>query len=273
MNNNSILLIDPTFNPATASVCNLLVNIGLDSFSYAIINKATKKVSAVFDEQECENGAQKFAARLESDSYLQLPYQEVKIAVHTLNTIAIPNDLFDETTLESHSKFFTAPHSGNLYSQAQSYFGFTTIFTLPKTVEDNLNGFKDGKKFQQYASLLSLAENSGESSLILDLTAGSFRVLYTKNQQVVFQQCYETENIEEFNYYILLMINQLNINLKETTLNLCGIIHQEDEKYNCLLKYFTKADFTSVNNHLNQEILNDMPAHYYTSLLALDQCV
>lgn len=272
-NNNSILLIDPTFDPASASVCNLLVKVGLDSFSYAILNKETKQVSAVFDEQECENGAQKFTERLKTDSYLKLPYQEVKFAFHTANTIAIPNDLFNEQDLDIHSQFFTETHPGNLYSQAQDHFGFTTIFTLPKAIDTSLEGFTNGKKFEQNASLLSIAEKLGETTLLLDFTVNSFNVLYVKNQQVVFQQCYEVENIEEFNYYILLIINQLNINLQETTLNLIGIVNKDDEKYNCLLKYFNKADFISITNNLNQEVLDDMPSHYYSSLLALDQCV
>ncbi|WP_316768093.1 DUF3822 family protein [Pedobacter frigiditerrae] len=273
MNNNSILLIDPAFDPASASACNLLVKVGLDSFSYAIINKGTKQVSAVFDEQECESGAQKFAERLKTDSYLKLPYQEVKFSIHTSNTIAIPNDLYNEEELESHSQFFTEAHSGNLYSQAQNHFGFTTIFTLPKAIDKTLEEFINGKKFEQNASLLSLAEKFKETTLFLDFTVASFNVSFIKNQQVVFQQVYEVENIEEFNYYILLIINQLNIDLKETALNISGIINEGDEKYNCLLKYFSKVDFISVDTDLNQEVLDDMPAHYYSSLLALNQCV
>ncbi|TCC89290.1 DUF3822 family protein [Pedobacter frigiditerrae] len=273
MDNNSILLIDPTFDPASASACNLLVKVGLDNFSYAIINKETKQVNAIFDEQECENGAQKFAERLKTDSYLKLPYQQVKFAIHTENTIAIPNDLFNEKDLESHSQFFTEAHAGNLYSQAQNHFGFTTIFTLPKATDETLGEFTNGRKFEQNAGLLSLAEKLEATTLVLDFTVASFNVLFIKNQQVVFQQCYEIENVEEFNYYILLIINQLNINLKETALNISGIINEGDEKYNCLLKYFSKADFIAIANDLNQEVLDDMPAHYYSSLLALDQCV
>jgi hypothetical protein len=273
MDNNSILLIDPAFDPASASVCNLLVKVGLDNFSYAIINKETKQVNAVFDEQECDNGAQKFAERLKIDSYLKLPYQEVKFAIHTVNTITIPNDLFNEGDLESHSQFFTEVHSGNLYSQAQNHFGFTTIFTLPKATDKTLAEFTNAKNFEQNAGLLSLAEKLTGDNLLLDFTVASFNVLFIKNQQIVFQQCYEIENVQEFNYYILLVINQLNINLKETKLNISGIINEGDEKYSCLLKYFSKADFTTVVNDLNQDVLDDMPAHYYSSLLAIDQCV
>jgi len=272
-NNNSILLIDPAFDPATASACNLLIKVGLDSFSYAIINKETNQVSAVFDEQECEDGAQKFAERLKTDSYLTLPYQEVKVAVHTENAIAVPNDLYTDDSINTHAQFFTETPVGDFYTQAQPHFGFTTIFSLPKTTNEALTGFIDGKKYSQHAGLLALAEKINETALLLDFSVGSFSALYIQQQQVVFQQCYEIENLDEFNYYLLLIINQLNINTKEANLHLTGIIHEGDDKCTCLLKYFSKADFIAASNNLDQQILDDMPAHYYSSLLALDQCV
>ncbi|MFD0940892.1 DUF3822 family protein [Pedobacter boryungensis] len=272
-NNNSILLIDPTFDPATASACNLLIKVGLDSFSYAILNKETNQVSAVFDEQECENGAQKFAERLKTDPYLTLPYQLVKVAVHTQNTIAVPNDLFNENSLTAHSQYFIEEPVGEIYTQTQSHFGFITIFALPKTTNELLTSFTEGRKCSHQAGLLALAEKLNGTVLILDFSVGSFNALYIQNQQVIFQQCYEIANLDEFNYYLLLMINQLSIDTKETNLQLAGIIHEGDDRYNCLLKYFSEVAFMATTTDLDQQVLEDMPAHYYSSLLALDQCV
>lgn len=268
---NSILLIDPSFDPAAAPNCTLLVKVGLDSFSYAIIDKETNAVSAVFDEQECKSGALKFAERLKTDSYLTLAYQDVKVAIHTPNMINIPNDLFREEELSAHAQFFATPHSENVYAHTQSYFGFTTIFSLPTPTEELLHNFK-GKKFQSTAGLLSLAEDKEETTLILDFTVTSFTALYLKNKQVIFQQCYEIENMEEFNYYLLLMVNQLQISTQDTKVHLSGIVHEGDETYNCIQKYFNHIEFISALKELNQQVLNDMPFHYYSSLLALDQC-
>lgn len=270
--NNSILLLDPSFDPATASACNLLIKVGQDSFSYAIINKETQQVNAVFDEQECEDGLQKLSERLKTDPYLTLPYQKVKVAVHTPNVIAVPNDLYHEATLANHTPYFIGSHTGSLYQQSHSHFGFTTVFALSKAAEDTLNSFNLSQLFTLDAGLLALAANIGENGLLIDFTANSFQVLYLKNQQVVFQQNYEIENLDEFNYYLLLMINQLGIAPKETPLFLSGIVHEGDERYNCLSKYFVQLQFINGQTALNQGILDDLPSHYYSNLLALDQC-
>lgn len=270
--NNSILLIDPNFDPITASACNLLIKVGQDSFSYAIVNKETQQVNAVFDEQECESGLQKLAERLKTDHYLTLPYQKVKVAVHTSNLISVPNELYNEAELANHTPYFVASHTGNLYQQVQNHFGFTTVFALSKTTEDTLNSFNLSQLFAQNAGLLALAENIQETALLMDFTANSFQVLYVEAGNVVFQQVYEIENLDEFNYYLLLIFNQLNLVPANMALYLSGIVHEGDERHSCLAKYFNAIQFINGQHQLNQEVLDDMPSHYYSSLLALDQC-
>jgi hypothetical protein len=269
---NSILLIDPSFDPATATNCKLLIKVGLDSLSYAIVNKETNKISAVFDEQECEEPAKKLNERLKNDNYLQLAYQQVKIAIHTPNAIAIPNDLFNEKDLTAHTAYFTTPHSENLYTKKQSYFDFTTIFALPKTTAQILSTLKS-ENYQEHAGLLHLAEDAKNNVVCLDFSAGAMAIVYVKGGQLIFQQVFEISNTEELNYYLLLLINQLEINTAHTQLRLTGIIHETDEYYTCLQKYFNDIHFVTVRTDLDQEILEDLPLHYYSNLLALDQCV
>lgn len=271
-NSNSILLIDPSFDPSTASTCNLLVKIGIDSFSYAIINKQNNKVIAIYDEQECEDVNLKLAERIKTDPYFSLAYNEVKIALPTPNAIAVPNVFYDEYSLKSHSKLFSGSHD-RLYTQAQYHFDFTSIFSISKTTDSMLTKhLPSAKKLQENTGLITIAEKLTDATLILDFSVGSFHAIYINNQQVVFQQCYQIEQIEEFNYYLLFIINQLAIDTKKTMLLLSGIIHEDDEKYNCMLKYFSNTQFIAIDEDLDQEILDDMPLHYYSNLLALNKC-
>lgn len=271
-NSNSILLIDPSFDPSAASTCNLLVKIGIDSFSYAIINKQSNKVIAIYDEQECEDVNLKLAGRIKADPYFSLAYNEVKIALPTPNAIAVPNVFYDEYSLKSHSKLFSGSHD-RLYTQVQHHFDFTSIFSISKTTDSMLTEhFPSAKKLQENTGLITIAEKLTDATLLLDFSVGSFQAIYINNQQVVFQQCYQIEQIEEFNYYLLFIINQLAIDTKKTVLLLSGIIHADDEKYNCMLKYFSNTQFTAIGEDLDQEILDDMPLHYYSNLLALDKC-
>ncbi|TKC06313.1 DUF3822 family protein [Pedobacter frigoris] len=268
---NSILLVDPDFEPNTADNCNLLIKITADSLSYAIIDKRSNEIKAVYDQQECSNTIQTLANKIKSDSYLMLPFKEIKISVYTENSIAVPNELFDTDNLNKYTNYFDDDQGLNLYIQPASSFGFTSIFTLSKFVDQTLtSSLAHGKLFDHTAPLHALAKEKN-TALLLDFSATSFNVLYIKDEKLIFQNYYQIENSEELNYYILFIINQLKINATETEIHLIGIIHENDANHTCLAKYFKTISFCAADAK-NDKILEDMPAHYYSSLLALDLC-
>lgn len=273
-NKNSILLVDPEFDLNTAADCDLLLKITPDSLSYAIIDKNCRQLKAVYDEQECENVPAILAAKLKNDIYLKLPFNEIKAAVYTENTINIPNELYDASQLNQYARFFTDEQSENLYTRPVKNFGFTSIFSLRQFTEDTLAAsLKNCKLYTQNAPVLALVPQSDQSVLLLDFTATSFNALYAIGDRFIFQNYYQIDNAEEFNYYLLLIISQININTASTSVYLSGIIHAGDEHYQCVEKYFNTITFNSPPvQEIDHKILDDMPAHYYSSLLALDLC-
>ena len=273
MSNNSILLIDPNFEPENSKNLNLLVKIGADTLSYAIIDNDNKFVHAVFDEQECESGYEKLRERLKTDTYLKLPYQHVKVATHTQNIVFVPQELFNESDVALYTNFFADADSQNVYVQPSLTQNLHTIFSLPQSVEKTINeNWQDSTKLQQNAGLIELVSKLSSDHILIDFTVGSFQLCYIKEGKIVFTQSYQFEDIEELTYYILLIVNQLEITAKHTDVKACGIIHEGDDKWNLLAQYFNQVDLLSISSDLDTNILDDMPSHYYTSLLALQQC-
>lgn len=273
-NKNSILLVDPEFDLNTAADCDLLLKITPDSLSYAIIDKSCRKLKAVYDEQECKNVSATLAAQLKNDVYLSLPFNEIKAAVYTENTINIPEEWYDPTQLAQYAVFFPDAPSNILYTRPFIIYGFTNIFSLQKFTEELLlSALKDCRLYTQNAPVLALASQNDETVLLLDFTATSFNALYTIGEKLIFQNNYQIDNAEEFNYYLLLMISQININTSITEVHLSGIVHIGDDNYQCIEKYFNRISFNlPPTKEIDYTILEDMPAHYYSSLLALDLC-
>ncbi len=272
---NSILLVDPAFDPNTSSNRSLLIRLGIDSFSYAILDKEKNKISAVFDQQECDNVEETLTERLKNDVYLGLAFNDIKLAIHTGNNISVPNVLFDKDEVKLNAKFFNLPHAENIHTTFHANYDFTSIFSFSKTTDQIVsNSLSQSKKFPSNVALLKLAENKGNNALFLDFSAGAMYVLYLNEKKVVFQQTYELANTDEFNYYLLLVMKELAFEYKDLEVYLSGIIHENDEKHACLKDYFDNIQFLSfVDHNLDLEVLEDMPSHYYTTLLALDQCV
>lgn len=273
MSKNSILLIDPNFEPANSTNYSLLVKIGADTFSYAIIDNENKVIHAVYDEQECESGYEKLKERLKSDAYLKLPYQNVKVAANTQNIVFVPQELFNESEVALYTKFFADIDSQNVYVQPSSHQNIQTIFSLAQSLEGVINeNWNDSIRLQENAGLFELAHQITNNSIFIDFTVGSFQLSYIEGGKIVFTQRYQFEDVEELTYYVLLIVNQLSIDAKHTDVKTCGIIHEGDDKWNMLNQYFNSVGLLEISSDLDTSILDDMPAHYYTGLLSLQQC-
>ena len=267
MSNNSLLLVDPNFKADASANCHLLLKITNDSFSYAIVSKDTEEIHVIFDKQGCDDVQKELKSAFETDRYLSFNYAAVKAAIHTSNFIFIPDEWLDNENLAVYSKYLGT--DAKIYTKHNDDLGFNTIFCLDENVKAHLP--EKTNVFPQSEPLMVLFSHLADESLLIDFTAVSFNVLYIKDKKVVFQNHYESENAEEFNYFLLLMIEQLGLT-DAVPVYIQGIINEDDEHYNTLLKYFNQLYFFFPAGKQNSELLADMPKHYFSGLLALDLC-
>jgi len=272
-NKNSLLLVDPEFDPQAASDCALLLKITTDSFSYAIINKNKNQLLVVFDHQECTDVWADLNSRFQTDPNLSLDFKEAKMSVHTPNSIAIPGELYEDQYLSSYKNAFKE-EVDEVYTHAVPNYGLQLVYALAPAVEQRLHPqLLAAGKYEHTAPLLSLARDLPGHTLILDFTVSSCNAVLKNGDQLIFSNYFETEDAEEFHYFLALMIQQLHIQPPTTIVFLSGIVNPGDEKYNCIQKYFDHIEFLGPNIQADCKILEDMPAHYYSSLLAIDLCV
>jgi hypothetical protein len=275
-NKNSILLEDPAFDPVAALNCNLLLKITADSFSYAILNTSEDKVEVVYDCQEFQPTAHNLSSTILSDPYLSLLFNRVKISSYTTNTIAVPEEIYTPDVVAPYFQYFSdlEHYSSNVYTGSYSGQDFKSLFLLPNAVESAIKShWREAGTYEQSAALLALNQRGAKQQFYLDFTAGSFHAMLLQDGKMLFHNVFQVENPEEFHYYLLLLLKQLNINTTETKLLASGILNEGDEQHEILMKYFPAVRLcTPDDSTVNDSILEDMPPHYYTSLLALNLC-
>jgi hypothetical protein len=271
---NSIILVDPDFDISSTSEFDLLIKVTSDNFSYAIIDVLANRLVVLYDQQECENVIAALSDVLANDKYLGHSFKTTKASVYTPNSIAIPNELFDAENLNSYAKFFSIDQSEQLHLQSLNGQPYTSIFNLNHAMEELLiTKFGISKIYDHTAPLLAIANVTSNKQLTLDFTVGAFCAVLTDNGKLIFENCFETEDSEEFNYYLLLIIQQLNVETTTTLVSVSGIIHEDDKKYHAIKQSFPEVVFTDQHHQLlDVSILEDMPKQYYTSLLALQSC-
>lgn len=272
MSKNNILLIDPAFDPSLSQKLRLIVKIGTDTLTYAIIDDEQKLLYAVFNEQECLDVHASFAKRVKNDAYLNIDFGEVLVAAHSQNQFFVPNQLLSDELIKTQTAFFTPEKTGDVYVKALDKF--SSVFAFPKAVETAIEtNWAAGDRTTENEGLIKIATAAPQKQvLLIDFTVKSFEVVFCKNQEFQFQQSYTYDNVDELTYYILLMVKQLNVDTKDVAVLVSGIIDIADEKWNRLAQYFTNVSCATPNANLNMAILEDMPLHYYTSLLSLYPC-
>ncbi|WP_443943555.1 DUF3822 family protein [Pedobacter sp. AW1-32] len=267
MSRNSLLLVDPNFSHNNHAGYHLLLKITNDSFSYAVIDGKLDKVCVLFDKQNCQDLAHEIQQAFATDQNLSIAYDSIKAAVYTTDYLFIPTEWFDKDNLSIYQNYFS--NTTDIFSKSNSKMGFETVFSVPSEIRTLLP--ENTQIFSQSCALLSIRKQLDKASILIDFTASSFNFLYLKDGNVQFQNHYQIDNDEEFNYFILLIIAQLQLN-DAIPVYLQGIINEDDEVYNCLLKYFNQLYFFLPNGLENSDLLADMPKHYFSGLLALDLC-
>jgi hypothetical protein len=275
-NNKSILLLDPNYDPNSAIPCNLLFKITADSISYAIVNTENNRVEVLYDRQDFIDHKQTLLPLLHADPYLKMSFNSVSVCSYTINSISIPNELFKQEELQSYRSYFTEPenYAGDLNTYAVPTQTFKTIFRFSNTVEEAIRTYwPEAKKLEQTAPLLSPPQTSRRLLLVLDFTAGSFQAMLFKENALIFQNFFLTEHADEFSYYLMLIFKQLELNPAEVDVRISGIINEGDAQHQFLKDHFGSVQMQAPEPAtLENSIMEDMPAHYYTSLLALQLC-
>lgn len=267
MKGNSILFIKETFETTPAESCHLLIKLGADSFSYAIIGN--NEVLVLYDEQNCPNVAAKLDEKLKNDEHLTHTYQSVKIAIQTRNVVNIPKNLLSHQNLASHCKYFVNDDFDQVYVRHTEKMAtlFAPSYNTNKLI---ISYLANAEIFDTNTPLITQAKIH-KQQLFIDFSATCVNIILTKDGQLIFHNSFEIENSEELNYYLLLLIHQLPIDTEQTQLCLSGLIHEDDDNLTVCQSLFAQVSFNKINQ-LNISILDDLPLHYYTSLLALHQC-
>jgi hypothetical protein len=275
-NNNSILLVDPNFDPNATIHCNLLLKITSDSLSYVIVNNESKRVEVLYDRQSLPDQENEVLRLIHADPYLRLSFESVKVCSYTINSISIPYEFFNEADLDNYTAYFSQRenYSEQLNTLDAPYGNFKTLFLLPQVLEDAIHThWPNATKFEQTAGLLQEEQKASGLQLKIDFSAGSFFAMLQKEGELIFQNFFQTEDADEFTYYLMLIFKQLQLDPKQIDVLISGIINDGDAQQEVIAKYFRSVNWNIPTGQTAEDsILEDMPAHYYTSLLALQLC-
>ncbi|MDF3076240.1 MAG: hypothetical protein K0S09_129 [Sphingobacteriaceae bacterium] len=270
-----IHFIDDNFQSQHAAKCDLLIRISGDRFSYAVVDQIQDQVKMVSSSSLDGNGDDGIKKALENTSF-NYNFRKVKVSVETSSFTFIPAEVYQEEMLEAYGAFNMQGNAG-LHANHIWGAGIRNILSVEKGLEESVK-----QKFGE-TLFVSQAEPFIETALkyyfkpiaqqvFINVSGQAFELLVTEGKKVKFYNLFQNTTADEFNYFLLFAINQLELASKSLLLILSGDIRQGDERYNRVQKYFDNISFADSSKLLRLPEIARENSHRFFSLLSLNLC-
>ena len=266
-----------------AAKYDLLINISPETFQYAIIDSLLHECKTLVEFEipplSTTSDLIKAVENLpERNRQFKFAFNKVKIAFNTSDYTFIPESLYLEADQQDYGKYLDLTKTRELLVNTISSAEIKNVMTIDSHLKTALEGiFHKPRIYNQAVPFLEGVQRSLEREVefvfFIDVQHKHFQIGFFKNFRLEFYNTFEYANADEFNYYLLSIIQSLEIKLEETRVILSGKISSSDEIYKRIEKYFDSIRFIN-SEHLVKysEKFKEVLPHTFSTLFNLDLC-
>lgn len=266
-----------------AAKYDLLVNISPETFQYAIIDSVLHvcKTLVEFEIPPLSSTSDLIKAvenLPESHRQFRFAFNKVKIAFNSSNYTFIPESLYLEADQQDYGKYLDLTDASELLVNTISSADIKNVISIDSHLKTALeNIFQKPRIYNQAVPFLEGVQKSLEREdelvFFIDVQPKHFQIAFFKDFRLEFYNTFEYANADEFNYFLLSVIQSLEIQLEHTQVIISGKISSSDEIYKRIEKYFDSIRFID-SNHLVKysEKFKEVLPHTFSTLFNLDLC-
>lgn len=278
MNNVGTLhLKDKNYLPDQAGSCELLIKHNKHKLSYAIRNIQSNELYVIYDAALSGSMEETFAGLSAQNEYLNQRFEQVKVSSETFNFVFIPSELYAESSSPSFRNFVQSTKPTSTFTNTMLDGKVHTVSALEDHVITPLKKrFPNAVVYSQAEALIESAlksfANTSGLRVVIQFNTGSFEMVIVSEGEFIFYNIFSFENADDFNYYLLLIKQQFELQ-QDTPVLLAGEIEKYSELYRRIARYFQHirfSDSTSMIKHPDSFKL--LPSHQFFSLLSMSLC-
>jgi len=231
------------------------IQVSLDGLSFCILDKERQEIEYLksFDfEKQLDpiKVLSRIELIIEEESILQQPVQEASLFfTNTLFTL-VPSNLFDEEQAVSFLKFNTKILKTDFIAHDEINNELVNVYIPYANI---INYFFDMFGEFEYRHSLSILidsllkiKSSEKPKVYLHTHLYHYELVVIQNSKLIFANSFEFDTKEDFIYYLLFTLEQLELDPKEVELILLGDIKKDSEEYNIAYRYITNISFLDV---------------------------
>jgi len=273
-----ISLFDKSYNKSKSNQYKLYVELSnnglkhtvLDTQSNAFIGIEEYRFADIYNDYSLVEPLKDIVA---SNEIYQNEFKAIIVAFVNNRSTLIPNAIYNAEKLTNYHQFnFSKQEEDQFYADQLINLSAYNIYSIPDFITDTFSGLKN-VQFKHFSSALietALIEAKREKALSLinvHILPSSFQVVVIKNQKLELYNSFTYQSSEDFIYYLLFVLDQLNINNEEATIKLTGEVEKNSVIYTILHKYIKTLNFGIRPENLTfSYIFEETPKHFHYAL-------
>jgi len=239
----------------------LSIQVSLSGLSFCVLDPIVNKISA-FEQFDFEKKLNPFEVleRLinffDTKHYLQDKFDVLIIHENDLSTL-VPEKLFDEAHLADYLKFNSKILKTDFISFENIKLNQSVNVYVPYININNYIFETHGEFTYKHSStilintVLSNHIDTGKIKLYIHVSNNHFEIIAVEQSNLTFYNSFEFKNKEDFIYYLLFVIEQLNYDPETIELIFLGAISEDSNLYKITYKYIRHIAFYEKPNPFN----------------------
>ena len=256
-----------TFNIDHADQYRLQIQIGLDHFSYCVINNTTNSVeyfkNFVINDTIIEI--------INKEKVLKLQFSSSLVSFTNFPCNVIPNEFSKSENLKDILELNTDVYD-IIKSDHLTKIDAQLIYTIPSVINDIVfTFFPNAKQKAQQTILIEQFSNydNKEDNAYLYISDNILNITIFRNEKFLFNNSFHFKSQEDILYFTLFTFEQLKLDTETVNTKLYGEITKNDNNYQLLYKYIRNIQFGTKPNHLNfPSEFNEIEIHQFHTLFS-----
>ncbi|MFA5330426.1 MAG: DUF3822 family protein [Prolixibacteraceae bacterium] len=275
-------LIDNSFDLKLASEYHISIQLGLDGFSFCILDIRRSKYIVLRHIPLIVGKTQFLSRKLETlfdqEENLHASFKSVTITYSTTKATLIPKEYSKDFYLNSLASFTNELSRNDVVSTDVIHgFNYQLMYSFPKELMILLNRkFTDFKFRHKSIPLISTAvtqQTESKNSLLINFEKKYIRMVAFKNQQIELYNSFYFKNETDFLYYTLNVWQNLQFDPEHDEVLIGGYVADDSSYIRQIKKYISTIHFLKPSDDFNYgNIFEKVQKHQFISLLNTYSC-
>ncbi|WP_372753186.1 DUF3822 family protein [Labilibaculum sp.] len=280
---DELVFVDSTFDTNKTKEYTLSIQLGLDGFSFSIVNKLKKCIALnrfiSFQKSSDNQPLASFTEIVRNNKILNLDFEEILLQWISNKQLIIPSDFFSEDfAYESFQLSHSLAENESLLWNEISELNAWLVFSMPNDIKEFVHSHFSAcqlfhHSFPFYRKALSQKPAEVHPPVYVNIQNNFFHVIIPDRNGKHFINTFSYTADSDLAYYILNIYKQQKLNNERSKLIVDGFIQKDSKVILLLKKYLGQVELKTlpleyqVNNQITPKEYNQ-----FINLLNLSKC-